>query len=219
MDKRNRHYRGTLGLYTRRLQRKAENFNKVRPLSEPFVKMIGSKKEVSILDVGSGPFPVIGNYLEGVEIHITASDMLADEYNKIMKDAGIVPMFIPEYQDMENMTYPDNTFDIVHSHNAVDHTESVDKAFREMYRVCKPGGWIYIWCGINEGEWQHYRGLHTWNLEPSDGDCRAWTPSRSFMLSEILPDVRVHSRGKRHATYICQKALCTTPMAGATRKY
>jgi ubiquinone/menaquinone biosynthesis C-methylase UbiE len=49
---------------------------------------------------------------------------------------------------MEKLTYPDNYFDIVHCSNALDHTHNALPAVKEMIRVCKPGGWIYINCAL-----------------------------------------------------------------------
>lgn len=42
--------------------------------------------------------------------------------------------------DCENIPYPDNSFDIVYSWGVIHHTPDTPKAFREIVRVCRPGG-------------------------------------------------------------------------------
>jgi ubiquinone/menaquinone biosynthesis C-methylase UbiE len=48
--------------------------------------------------------------------------------------------------DAEELPYPDETFDIVVGHAVIHHIPDVEKAFREMLRVLKPGGRVVI-CG------------------------------------------------------------------------
>jgi ubiquinone/menaquinone biosynthesis C-methylase UbiE len=44
----------------------------------------------------------------------------------------------------ENMTcFPDNTFDLVYTMATLEHIPDVETTFREMHRVCKPGGIIF----------------------------------------------------------------------------
>ena len=48
--------------------------------------------------------------------------------------------------DMENLTYEDNSFDVVVCVNALDHTKNPLVALHEFYRVAKK--YIYIDCAL-----------------------------------------------------------------------
>jgi ubiquinone/menaquinone biosynthesis C-methylase UbiE len=46
--------------------------------------------------------------------------------------------------DAQNMPFDDNIFDIVISCETIEHIPNPCAAVREMYRVCKPGGTLYL---------------------------------------------------------------------------
>ena len=60
--------------------------------------------------------------------------------------------------DMENMPFPDGTFDVVYSFGVLHHTDNMDRAVAEIHRVLKAGGIailsvyhresIYFWIGL-----------------------------------------------------------------------
>ena len=177
----------TLHHYMKTMFAKAETFNRVFLIDDYFIPMIGDKKEVKIADIGSGMFSTTGNFLKGVKINLYPSDELADEYMAGLKQHGIKPLFPIEKQNMENLTYPDNMFDIVHCVNALDHTENPDKAIKEMYRVCKKGGWIYLRHHFNTARTQRNRGLHHWNITITiNADCIFWGNRGCFLLSDCV---------------------------------
>ena len=56
-----------------------------------------------------------------------------------------------------------------------------------MYRVCKPGGFIYLRHFVNVGESERYSGLHLWNIDlNAKGDCLVWNPDKKFLLSDYF---------------------------------
>jgi len=140
-----------------------EQFNKPLPLIEELVALVGDKKEVKIADIGSGAFSKIGQFLDGVKIEVYSSDH--QDFAYFWKKFDVVPIFKTEQQNMEALTYSDNFFDIVHTSNALDHTRNALKAVEEIIRVCKPGGWIYIECYLDQLStgYKHY-----WNVK-ADG--------------------------------------------------
>lgn len=141
---------------------RATKCNQLRPLVDYLIPMVGDKKEVKILDVGSGPFAITGQYLDGVKIGITHCDR--KDFTDFWEEFGATPLFPIKYQDMEKLTYPNDSFDIVHCVNALDHTVNALAALKEMLRVVKPGGWVYIHCV--EDQLTTQRKKHYWDAKP-----------------------------------------------------
>src|SRR3989337_266717 len=126
----------TLRFYRAKLPWKAKAFNtELLYLPDYFDKMIGDKKEVTIAEIGAGMFCTIGSLWKTAKVNVYPSDALAEEYSQILKESGVTPFMPVTKQDMENLTYLDSFFDIVHCVNALDHTTDPIKAIKEMYRV------------------------------------------------------------------------------------
>lgn len=178
----------TLRHYTKKLPWKVRQFNHELYLPDYFGPMIGDKKEVVVAEIGAGMFCTIGSLSKNAGVKVYPSDILADEFNQILKDHQIKPFIPIEKQDMENLTYEDSFFDIVHCVNALDHTPDPIKAIKEMYRICKPNGYLYFRHFVNVGEHEKYRGLHSWNLEITrDNDCLIWNKEYKFLLTGLIP--------------------------------
>ena len=126
---------------------------------------------MGILNIGSGPVPETP--IPGLEI--THADS---------KDRG--PNV--EFQNMEALSYPRNSFHVVFCINALDHTKNARKAVDELIRVCKPGGLVYIDCSLI----QHTTsgGWHYWDMT-EDGTMFMYTSNNdlvsnmTFNLSDL----------------------------------
>ena len=177
----------TIHFYNQKFNLKERQLNFRHFLPMYFDEMIGNKLHVRIADIGAGLFSTIGQFYyngkDRVVCDVVASDLLADTFSEIIKAHGVKPIVPVEKQDMENLTYPDESFDIVHCVNAIDHCSNPEKAIYEMVRVCKKGGWVYLRHYTEVGKELHYIGLHQWNitLEGKD-DCKFWNASESFSL-------------------------------------
>lgn len=181
----------SLHFYKKKFLEKEKAFNTILPVS-PYVAPFIKNKEVYIAELGSGPFSIIGSLLDGCIVHVVASDILADEYNELFIQHGIKQATPIEKQNMEELTYQDNFFDIVFCENALDHMHDPMKALKEMHRICKLKGVILLRHFENCAKRQRYRGEHEWNiaLNPNgDKDCILWSRDDSFLLSSILPGV------------------------------
>ena len=112
------------------------------------------------MDVGSGAVNVLGSTYKGKTYNIKYTDGLAKEYQKLT-DTPV------EYADMCNLRFKDNSFDIVHCSNALDHCENPVRAIDEMKRVCKK--FVFLRHFINVGKIEQYKGMHQWDIDEFKG--------------------------------------------------
>ena len=117
--------------YQSRFNKKVKQFNVHSPLREYLADLIDGD-EVTIAELACGLVNTIGDTHLNTKVSLTCSDVYADQYNDMWAEHNMKPLHPIEYQDMENLTYEDNTFDIVHCENALDHTEDPYKAVEEM---------------------------------------------------------------------------------------
>lgn len=61
----------------------------------------------------------------------------------------------------EEMEFEDRSFDCVYSVATMEHIHRIDRAFAEMVRVTKPGGWIYC---LAAPLWNSRQGHHMFSL-------------------------------------------------------
>ena len=195
-----------LKFWRKRLSQRPSRATGVRQLRDYFSEMIDGKRSIHILDAGSGPYSTIGYTWPGVEVHLTLADILADDYAKVMRGLNI-PILIPVGKvDMSDMPYADETFDIVHCGNALDHSEDPRAAILEMVRVCKRGGWVYLRHIAREAERLNYKGMHFWNIDTHlADDCRIWNMEDQFLLSECMEGFTVDVTPVERREYIAVK--------------
>lgn len=179
----NLRYKCTMIFYRRKFKKKLAQFNREAELPDYFGPMIGDKKEVAIAELGAGPICTIGNLWKDTKVKLYASDILQNEFALLWKEHNATPAIPVEEQDMEHLTYPDSFFDIVHCVNTLDHTLNPKQAIKEMLRVCKPGGWIYL--RHMPDQRKKYRGMHAWDINMIDGETVFFNPEEKFLLSEL----------------------------------
>lgn len=182
----------TIRFYRAKFLKKLAQFNFSSQLPDYFRPMIGDKKEVTIAELGAGPICIIGNSWKDIKINLYASDILQNEFVPYWEKYGATPVVPVEYQDMEHLTYPDEFFDIVHCVNALDHTPNVKQALKEMIRVCKPSGWIYLRHFPNQRK--QLRGMHAWDINEINGDSAFSNRREKFLLSEF-GNFKTHAEG------------------------
>jgi len=149
----------------------------------------------SVLDVGCGPLSTIGIVYEHGRIDLVGADPLSDEYLTMLNRIGVTPncrLATCAGQSLASH-FGENTFDVVASINALDHTESPKAVFSEMVKVCKPGGFIYLFHAENEGLHERYRGMHQWNFRLQRGQPVASDGRSTQAFLEGLPGVVIHS--------------------------
>ncbi|MFL5620944.1 MAG: class I SAM-dependent methyltransferase [Gemmatimonadaceae bacterium] len=126
---------------------------------------------VRILDVGSGPLTKLGKTHPSKRLEITATDLLATDYDRLLAELGIVPPVRTVYADAEQLVaqFGRDAFDIVHAQNCIDHTADPQRAIEQMVAVARPGGYVVLYHAENEGQRERYNQLHQWNFTCEDG--------------------------------------------------
>jgi SAM-dependent methyltransferase len=100
----------------------------------------------SVLDVGCGPgtitVDIAGRVAPGRVVGIDAAGAVLDEARRHAVEIGVDVDF--EVGDVYALDAADDSFDIVHAHQVLQHLADPVAALREMRRVCRPGGVVAV---------------------------------------------------------------------------
>jgi ubiquinone/menaquinone biosynthesis C-methylase UbiE len=100
---------------------------------------------MALLDVGSGPGTITADLAELVA-HVTAveatEDALALTRAEIEGRGRTNVSYV--VSDIHALDLPDDTFDVVHAHQVLQHVDDPVTALAEMRRVTKPGGIVAV---------------------------------------------------------------------------
>jgi SAM-dependent methyltransferase len=98
---------------------------------------------MSVLDVGCGPGTITVDLAARVSPgRVTAAEVTEDALTLARSEASARQQSNIEFVacDVHALDFPDDTFDVVHAHQVLQHVTDPVRALREMRRVCKPGG-------------------------------------------------------------------------------
>ena len=161
-------------------QRAADRARPFQPHLANLVGHLAPGSVVRVLDVGSGPLSQVGTVSEQWRIDLVAVDPLADEYRALFEEFGLAwERECPRPGGAETLAdaFPEDSFDLVYCRNALDHARDPLLGIRQMVRVCKAGGAVFLAHSTNEGRKNRYRGLHQWDMCPGDdGDLAICAP-------------------------------------------
>lgn len=76
--------------------------------------------------------------------------------------------------ELEQLPFPDETFDVIMSRSVLEHLERPERVFRELSRVLKPGGVFIVlipnfWDYVSIVSWLIPNDLHAWVVERIQG--------------------------------------------------
>lgn len=97
----------------------------------------------SLLDVGCGPATITADFV-GLVAPGTVTATETDEATLDLARAELGRRGIAGVRlavaDVHGLPFDDDSFDVVHAHQVLQHVEDPVQALREMRRVCRPGG-------------------------------------------------------------------------------
>lgn len=161
----------------------------------------------SLLDVGCGPGSVTidlaARVAPGRVVGVDVSAKVIDVARTAAADAGTDVAF--DVADAYELPFPDDSFDVVHAHQVLQHLSDPVAALREMRRVTKPGGVVAVrdadysgmtWYPPSPGldEWQAlYQEVTEANRAEADAGRRllSWVRAAGFDPAGIAPSAGV----------------------------
>ncbi len=101
------------------------------------------RPDARVLDVGCGPGTITaglaGYVCEGHVIGVDNADEVVEQARE--ENASVANVEFAR-ADIYRLPYPDDTFDVVHAHQVLQHLAEPVAALREMRRVARPGGLV-----------------------------------------------------------------------------
>src|ERR1041384_658529 len=97
----------------------------------------------SVLDVGCGPGPLPADLAELVAPGTVTATEVSEDILKLARDEAAergIDTVRFAVADVHALDFPDDSFDVVHAHQVLQHVADPVLALKEMRRVCKPGG-------------------------------------------------------------------------------
>jgi SAM-dependent methyltransferase len=152
---------------------------------------------LSLLDVGCGPGTITVDLARrlapGKVVGIDASPQIVEQAAGLAYDEGVQNAQF-RVGDVYALDFPDDTFDIVHAHQVLQHVANPVAAMKEVRRVLKPGG-VFAARDVDYGgvawypelpglaSWMTvYRDVHYWNGGNPDAGraLKAWAHLAGF---------------------------------------
>lgn len=99
------------------------------------------RKDMTLLDVGCGPGTVTVDLARtvGRVVGVDAATPVLDSARELAEASGVENVSF-EYANAYELPFDDDSFDVVHAHQLLQHLSDPIAAIREMHRVAKPGG-------------------------------------------------------------------------------
>ena len=128
---------------------RSENISKVKSNLEEIIK---EYSEVNLLDVGCGTGFII-NIVKGMCDKVYGIDATQEMLNQVEKSENVALI----NGIAEELPFEDGKFDVVTAYSFIHHLYSYEDALKEMYRVLKPNGTLYIDLEPNKLFWDEIK--------------------------------------------------------------
>ena len=140
-----------------------------------------------VLDVGAGPVTVLGKFLDGRAIDLTAVDALAEIYDRLPFPPGL-PVLRTQQCESERLRekFDAGTFDLTYAQNTLDHSYDPAAAILQMIEVTKTGGFIATAHAANEALNENWQGFHQWNFYVEGRDLKIASRTQTFSVAELI---------------------------------
>ena len=126
------------------------------------------KPGMKVLDVGCGPGSITVDLARhvGASGHVTGVDYTDDPLDgarHLAALAGISRSSIDfRVADIHSLPFPDDSFDLVHAHQVLQHIRDPVAGLREMRRVVRPAGIVACRESASMTLYPDRRGVHDW---------------------------------------------------------
>lgn len=116
-----------------------------------------------VLDVGCGPGSITVDIAKRVG-HVIGLDYVSSplEAARRLAESHGVSNISFQVGDIHALPFADNTFDIVHAHQVLQHIENPVQALREMRRVVKSGGIVAVRESASLHWYPEFDGITAW---------------------------------------------------------
>ncbi|CAI7656745.1 unnamed protein product [Penicillium manginii] len=121
--------------------------------------------DLQILDVGCGPGSITIDFAKHVPRgHVTGIEYVPEPLEGARKLAASENITNVSFQvgDIHAIPFPDDTFDIVHAHQVLQHIAHPVLALREMRRVVKKGGIVAVRESASQTWYPESEGIAAW---------------------------------------------------------
>ncbi|MER6995674.1 class I SAM-dependent methyltransferase [Streptomyces sp. NPDC000410] len=98
---------------------------------------------MDVLDIGCGPGTITADLAAlvapGTVTAVDAAAEVLEQAREVAAERGLDNVRFA-VADVHALDFPDDSFDVVHAHQVLQHVGDPVRALREMRRVCRPGG-------------------------------------------------------------------------------
>ncbi len=158
---------------------------------------------MKLLDVGCGPGTITADLAKlvspGQVVGLEYAPGILEQARATAAEQGVADHVEFVTGDVHSLDFPDDTFDVVHAHQVLQHVGDPVRALSEMRRVCKPGGCVaardgdysaFFWYPENPvlEEWSRFycQVARANGGEPDAGrHLKAWAAQAGFARADI----------------------------------